>query len=114
MAISSLFVEPSSKLEEYLPSDHPLQKIITIVSSQASNLQLLVVCRPSLTDCLWLQMNNEFPAAQWDSKVQAELVFGIDPETRKFTSNLPVLVISRPILTDYLCFQHLIEREQTI
>ena len=25
-------------------------------------------------------MSNEFPAAQWDSKVQAELVFGIDPE----------------------------------
>jgi hypothetical protein len=55
MAIAALFVEPSSKSEEYLPSDHPLQKIITI-------------------------MNNEFPAAQWDSKVQAELVFGIDPE----------------------------------
>jgi hypothetical protein len=55
MAIASLFVEPSSKSEEYLPSDHPLQKIITI-------------------------MNNEFPAAQWDSKVQAEIVFGVDPE----------------------------------
>ena len=40
MAISSLFVEPSSKSEEYLPSDHPLQKIITIVGSQAICSQL--------------------------------------------------------------------------
>lgn len=54
MCISALFVEPSSKSEEYLPPDHPLQKIITT-------------------------MSNEFPAATWDRKVQCELVFGIDP-----------------------------------
>eukprot|EP01045_Picozoa_sp_COSAG04_P016151 COSAG04_NODE_1326_length_7211_cov_1.774606_3_plen_695_part_00 len=56
MAISAFFVEPSNKSEEYLPSDHPLQKIITI-------------------------MDNEFPAAQWDRKVKAEIVFGIDSAT---------------------------------
>ena len=54
MAICAFFVEPSNKSEEYLPSDHPLQKIVTI-------------------------MSNEFPPAQWDRMVKAEIVFGINP-----------------------------------
>ena len=79
MAISSLFVEPSRKPEEFLPSDHPLQKIITI-------------------------MSNEFPAASWDAKVTAEIVFGVDP----------LLPLDRKGADDLMDYRRPLSREQRL
>ena len=79
MAVSSLFVEPSRKPEEFLPSDHPLQKIITI-------------------------MSNEFPAASWDAKVTAEIVFGVDP----------LLPLDRKGADDLMDYRRPLSREQRL
>jgi hypothetical protein len=51
--IATLYLSPSTRAEQILPDDHPLQKIITI-------------------------MNDEFPVSGRDEKVREQLVFGLN------------------------------------
>ena len=59
--VAAFFLSPTTKSEQILPDDHPLQKVITV-------------------------MNEEFPVSGRDEKVKGQLVFGIngdDPFDRK-------------------------------
>lgn len=51
--IAAFYLSPTTKAEQILPDDHPLQKIITI-------------------------MNSEFPVSGRDQKVRDQLVFGLN------------------------------------
>ena len=51
--VAAFYLTPTTKAEQILPDDHPLQKIITI-------------------------MNTEFPVSGRDEKVREQLVFGLD------------------------------------
>ena len=64
--IAAFYLTPTTKAEQILPDDHPLQKIITI-------------------------MNEEFPVSGRDEKVRDQIVFGIDgsnPFDRKGANQL--------------------------
>ena len=63
LLICGFFVGPATKEEQFLPDDHPLQRVVTV-------------------------MNNEFPVSGRDEKIRVAYMFGITGYDRKDESPL--------------------------